>query len=102
MSTSDEEKDKLLQRLNRIRGQVEALRRALEAEASSTAVLQQATAVPRRARRVHRRGDRRSHSRARAGRCRPGVSGPGGRRADRDRAFLSDVRGQFGEPIHPK
>jgi len=44
MSTSDEEKDKLLQRLNRIRGQVEALRRALEAQASSTAVLQQATA----------------------------------------------------------
>ena len=40
----DAEKDKLLQRLNRIRGQVEALRRALEAEASSTAVLQQATA----------------------------------------------------------
>jgi FrmR/RcnR family transcriptional regulator, repressor of frmRAB operon len=44
MSASNEEKDKLLQRLNRIRGQVEALRRALEAEASSTAVLQQATA----------------------------------------------------------
>ena len=46
MSASDEEKDKdkLLKRLNRIRGQVEALRRALEAEASSTAVLQQATA----------------------------------------------------------
>jgi FrmR/RcnR family transcriptional regulator, repressor of frmRAB operon len=43
MSTSDEEKDKLL-KLNRIRGQVEALRRALEAQASSTAVLQQATA----------------------------------------------------------
>jgi FrmR/RcnR family transcriptional regulator, repressor of frmRAB operon len=44
MSASNEEKDKLLQRLNRIRGQVEALRRALEAQASSTAVLQQATA----------------------------------------------------------
>jgi FrmR/RcnR family transcriptional regulator, repressor of frmRAB operon len=44
MSASNEEKDKLLKRLNRIRGQVEALRRALEAEASSTAVLQQATA----------------------------------------------------------
>jgi FrmR/RcnR family transcriptional regulator, repressor of frmRAB operon len=44
MSALDAEKDKLLQRLNRIRGQVDALRRALEAEASSTAVLQQATA----------------------------------------------------------
>jgi FrmR/RcnR family transcriptional regulator, repressor of frmRAB operon len=44
MSASDEEKDKLLKRLNRIRGQVEAIRRALEAEASPTAVLQQATA----------------------------------------------------------
>jgi FrmR/RcnR family transcriptional regulator, repressor of frmRAB operon len=44
MSASNEEKDKLLKRLNRIRGQVEALRRALEAQASSTAVLQQATA----------------------------------------------------------
>jgi DNA-binding FrmR family transcriptional regulator len=44
MSVSDEEKDKLLQRLNRIRGQVEGLRRALEAQASTTAVLQQATA----------------------------------------------------------
>jgi FrmR/RcnR family transcriptional regulator, repressor of frmRAB operon len=44
MLALDAEKDKLLQRLNRIRGQVEALRRALEAEASSTAVLQQATA----------------------------------------------------------
>ncbi len=44
MSALDAEKDKLLQRLNRIRGQVDALRRALEAAASSTAVLQQATA----------------------------------------------------------
>jgi FrmR/RcnR family transcriptional regulator, repressor of frmRAB operon len=44
MSALDAEKDRLLKRLNRIRGQVEALRRALEAEASSTAVLQQATA----------------------------------------------------------
>lgn len=44
MLALDAEKDKLLQRLNCIRGQVEALRRALEAEASSTAVLQQATA----------------------------------------------------------
>jgi FrmR/RcnR family transcriptional regulator, repressor of frmRAB operon len=44
MLALDAEKDKLLQRLSRIRGQVEALRRALEAEATSTAVLQQATA----------------------------------------------------------
>jgi DNA-binding FrmR family transcriptional regulator len=40
----DEEKNKLLARLNRIRGQVEAMRRAVEAGASSAAVLQQATA----------------------------------------------------------
>ena len=40
----DGEKTKLLQRLNRIRGQVEAMRRALEGDARSTAVLQQATA----------------------------------------------------------
>ncbi len=39
-----EEKTKLLQRLNRIRGQVEAMHRALEQDATSTAVLQQATA----------------------------------------------------------
>jgi FrmR/RcnR family transcriptional regulator, repressor of frmRAB operon len=44
MSAPDDEKDKLLKRLNRIRGQVEAMRRALQAEASPTAVLQQATA----------------------------------------------------------
>jgi DNA-binding FrmR family transcriptional regulator len=40
----DQEKTKLLQRLNRIRGQVEAMRRALESDASSAALLQQATA----------------------------------------------------------
>ncbi len=40
----DGEKSRLLKRLNRIRGQVEAMRRALEQEASSAAVLQQATA----------------------------------------------------------
>jgi DNA-binding FrmR family transcriptional regulator len=44
MSAADEEKTKLLKRLNRIRGQVEAMRRALEGQASSAAVLQQATA----------------------------------------------------------
>jgi DNA-binding FrmR family transcriptional regulator len=44
MSPADEEKTKLLNRLNRIRGQVEAMRRALENEATSAAVLQQATA----------------------------------------------------------
>jgi len=44
MSTPDGEKTKRLKRLNRIRGQVEAMRRALESEASSAAVLQQATA----------------------------------------------------------
>ena len=44
MSAVDEEKSKLLKRLNRIRGQVEAMRRALEGQASSAAVLQQATA----------------------------------------------------------
>ena len=40
----DGERTKLLQRLSRIRGQVEAMRRALEGDATSTAVLQQATA----------------------------------------------------------
>ena len=40
----DQEKTKLLKRLNRIRGQMEAVRRALESEAGSAAVLQQATA----------------------------------------------------------
>jgi DNA-binding FrmR family transcriptional regulator len=44
MSTPDGEKTKLVKRLNRIRGQVEAMRRALESEASCAAVLQQATA----------------------------------------------------------
>jgi FrmR/RcnR family transcriptional regulator, repressor of frmRAB operon len=44
MTTPDGEKTKLLQRLKRIRGQVEAIQRALEGEASSSAVLQQATA----------------------------------------------------------
>jgi DNA-binding FrmR family transcriptional regulator len=44
MSTQDDEKTKLLKRLNRIRGQVEAMRKALEGQASSAAVLQQATA----------------------------------------------------------
>jgi FrmR/RcnR family transcriptional regulator, repressor of frmRAB operon len=44
MKSPDEEKVKLLKRLNRIRGQVEAIQRALEGEASSSAVLQQATA----------------------------------------------------------
>lgn len=43
-STAGEEKTKLSKRLNRIRGQVEALRRALEEDASCAAVLQQATA----------------------------------------------------------
>jgi FrmR/RcnR family transcriptional regulator, repressor of frmRAB operon len=44
MSTPAEEKTKLLKRLNRIRGQIEAIRRALDGEASSAAILQQATA----------------------------------------------------------
>jgi FrmR/RcnR family transcriptional regulator, repressor of frmRAB operon len=44
MSQSDKEKIKLLKRLGRIRGQVEALQRALEAGAASKALLQQATA----------------------------------------------------------
>ncbi len=44
MTIADGEKTKLLQRLNRIRGQVEAIQRALESDASSSAVLQQATA----------------------------------------------------------
>ena len=38
------EKTKLLKRLNRIRGQVEAMRRALDADASCAELLQQATA----------------------------------------------------------
>jgi DNA-binding FrmR family transcriptional regulator len=40
----DSEKTKLLKRLNRIRGQMEAVRRALESDAGSAAILQQATA----------------------------------------------------------
>lgn len=40
----DLEKTKLLKRLNRIRGQVEGLQRALEKDAGSTKMLQQATA----------------------------------------------------------
>jgi FrmR/RcnR family transcriptional regulator, repressor of frmRAB operon len=44
MTTPDREKTKLLQRLKRICGQVEAIQRALEGDASSSAVLQQATA----------------------------------------------------------
>jgi DNA-binding FrmR family transcriptional regulator len=41
---SDGDKTKLLQRLARIRGQVEAMRRALERGASCPALIQQATA----------------------------------------------------------
>lgn len=44
MSDTDPEKTKLLKRLNRIRGQVEALHRALERNEGSTKLLQQATA----------------------------------------------------------
>lgn len=44
LSESDGEKTKLLQRLARIGGQVEAMRRALEKEASCAALIQQATA----------------------------------------------------------
>jgi DNA-binding FrmR family transcriptional regulator len=44
MPEQDAEKTKLLKRLNRIRGQVEAMRRALEEDAGCAAILQQATA----------------------------------------------------------
>jgi FrmR/RcnR family transcriptional regulator, repressor of frmRAB operon len=44
MSSPAEEKTKLLRRLGRIRGQVEALQRALEEDTGSKALLQQATA----------------------------------------------------------
>lgn len=44
MPSPEEEKTKLLRRLGRIRGQVEAIQRALEEDASSKALLQQATA----------------------------------------------------------
>jgi FrmR/RcnR family transcriptional regulator, repressor of frmRAB operon len=40
----DSEKTKLLKRLRRIRGQMEAVLRALESDAGSMAILQQATA----------------------------------------------------------
>jgi DNA-binding FrmR family transcriptional regulator len=44
LSSSDGEKTKLLQRLARIRGQVEAIRRALEQDVGCVALIQQATA----------------------------------------------------------
>jgi DNA-binding FrmR family transcriptional regulator len=44
MVSRDDEKTKLLRRLGRIRGQVEAIQRALEEDTSCVAVLQQATA----------------------------------------------------------
>ncbi len=44
MTDAEKEKAKLSNRLRRIRGQVEAIRRALEEGADSAAVLQQATA----------------------------------------------------------
>ena len=44
MSEPEAEKVKLVKRLGRIRGQVEAIQRALEGDASTAAVLQQATA----------------------------------------------------------
>jgi DNA-binding FrmR family transcriptional regulator len=44
LSGPDGEKTKLLQRLARIRGQVEAMRRALEHDASCATLIQQATA----------------------------------------------------------
>jgi DNA-binding FrmR family transcriptional regulator len=44
MRLKGEETTKLPKQLNRIRGQVEAMRKALEGQASSAAVLQQATA----------------------------------------------------------
>jgi DNA-binding FrmR family transcriptional regulator len=44
MSLPDEEKTKLLKRLSRIRGQVEALRRAVTDNTGSKAILTQATA----------------------------------------------------------
>jgi FrmR/RcnR family transcriptional regulator, repressor of frmRAB operon len=40
----DQEKVKLLRRLGRIRGQIEAVQRALEEDVSCTSLLQQATA----------------------------------------------------------
>ena len=44
MSPHDEEKSKLLKRLTRIRGQVEALRRALDANVGTAGVVHQAIA----------------------------------------------------------
>ena len=45
MPKTDTQKTKLRKRLNRIRGQVDGLQRALEKDAGSTMVLQQATAA---------------------------------------------------------
>jgi DNA-binding FrmR family transcriptional regulator len=44
ISPAEREKTKLLKRLNRIRGQVEAMSRAVESDRDCAAVLQQATA----------------------------------------------------------
>jgi FrmR/RcnR family transcriptional regulator, repressor of frmRAB operon len=44
MEYSDKEKRKLVHRLSRLRGQVEAMRQALEEDTECTALLQQATA----------------------------------------------------------
>ncbi len=44
MNDAETEKTKLVKRLNRIRGQVDALQRALEAQSPSARLLQQATA----------------------------------------------------------
>lgn len=44
MSPASAEKIKLQKRLGRIRGQIEAVRRSVDADASSSAILQQATA----------------------------------------------------------
>jgi FrmR/RcnR family transcriptional regulator, repressor of frmRAB operon len=44
MEYSDKEKRKLANRLSRLRGQVEAMRQALEEDTECTALLQQATA----------------------------------------------------------
>ncbi len=45
MAKTDTQKTKLRKRLNRIRGQVDGLQRALEKDVGSTMVLQQATAA---------------------------------------------------------
>ena len=44
ISLADAEKEKLLKRLNRMRGQMDAIRRAVDSGAPTTSVLQQATA----------------------------------------------------------